>query len=220
MANYEIPWYWSRYVSAHLSQYDVRLPFLDNDFFDLLFRAPREGFDGSEFEMAAITRRKPELMRLHTNQGRGGAAPQPILGLVRRHIRYRAKVEKIFNWDTLPHSLHHWAARVDACFLYPLHLDRLILGWEYYSHYNRWFRKELAPVLQSVLLDAKTLARPFWNSASVTQLVSDHVQGRRNNLSQIRKILTIELIHRELLERTPRKCGRPDSVELHAAQAN
>ena len=200
VARREIPWYWSRCMSAHFSQYNLRLPFLDNEFFDLLFRAPREGYDGSDFEVAAISGRNPELMRVRTNQGRGGSAPAPISCLVRRFMLLQGRVEKVFNWDTLPHSLQHLAAQVDAQLLSPLRLDRLILGREYYLHYNRWFRNELAETVREILLDAKTLARPYWNADCVSQIVNDHVRGRRNNLAQIRKILTIELIHRELLE--------------------
>ena len=203
-------------MSAHFSQYNLRLPFLDNDFFDLLFRTPREGYDGSDFEVDAITRRRPELMRVRTNHGRGRSGPAPISGLVRRLMLSRARVEKIFNWDTLPHSMQHVAARVDAHLLSPLRLGRLILGCEYYLHYNRWFRNELAGALRDILLDSKTLARPYWNASCVRQIVDDHVHGRKNNLAQIRKILTIELIHRELLENCATHGSRAVSAEDRA----
>ena len=200
LARREIPWYWSRFMSAHFSQYNLRLPFLDNDVIELLFRVPRDGCDGSDAEVAAIHRRKPELMRVRTNHGRGGSGPAPISCLVRRFVLWRAQVEKIFNWDTLPHSMQHLAAQFDAHLLSPLRLDRFILGWEYYLHYSRWFRNELAATLEEILLDPRTLSRPYWNAPWVSQIVNDHVRGRKNNLAQIRKVLTIELIHRELLE--------------------
>jgi hypothetical protein len=98
--------------------------------------------------------------------------------------------------------LRHLPTRIDAFFLSPLHLDRLILGWEYFAHYNRWFRRELAAMLRDIIHDPKTLMRPYWNAHYLTKMVDDHVRGRKNNLGQIRKVLTVELIHRELLERT------------------
>jgi asparagine synthase (glutamine-hydrolysing) len=195
----EIPAYWSRFIGCELSQVSLRLPFLDNDFVELLYRAPSGGYDGSQFEIAAITRLKGELLAFRTNKGALGSGPLFVKAAFKKAARVRTLVEGALVWDSLPHSLHHVAARMDASVLTPLRLNKLILGSEYFRHYSHWFRNELAPFLKEVILDPVTLARPYWNPVYVTSLVSDHVSGRRNNMGEIRKVLAIEGIHRELL---------------------
>lgn len=196
----EIPWYWSRFIVPEMSQLTIRLPFLDKDFIDLLYQAPSQGFDGSRFEVSAIAKCRTGLMDIRTNQGAGGRCPAVVSRAVKAFIRARALTEKSFNWDVLPHSLQHAAAKVDTFLLSPLHLDRLVRGWEFFRHYNFWFRRDLSPYLKEMLLDSRTLSRPYWNPKYVEKTVNDHISGRRNNLSDIRKVLTIELIHRELLK--------------------
>lgn len=195
----EIPAYWSRFIGSELSQVSLRLPFLDNDFVDLLYRAPRGGYDGSQYETAAIAKLRGELLDFRTNKGALGSGPPFLRAACKKYARARTLVEGALVWDALPHSLHHLAARMDACVLSPLRLNRLILGQEYFRHYSHWFRNELGPYLKEVLLDSSTLTRPYWNPVYLTTLVNDHVGGRRNNMGEIRKVLAIELLHRELL---------------------
>jgi asparagine synthase (glutamine-hydrolysing) len=181
----EIPWYWARYTIPEMSQLIVRTPFIDNDLISLLYRAPREGFDGSAFELDTINKKNRELLAVQTNRWL-----HKIIGFA----------EKVFNWDVLPYSLHHTVARIDCFLLSPLNLDKLLLGTEYRRHYNKWFRCELSSYLKETLLDKRTLNRPYWNGKYLSQIVNDHVNGRGNYLSEIRKVLTIELIHRALVE--------------------
>jgi asparagine synthase (glutamine-hydrolysing) len=181
----EIPWYWARYTIPEMSQLIVRTPFIDNDLISLLYRAPREGFDGSAFELDTINKKNSELLAVQTNRW------------LHKTIGF---AEKVFNWDVLPYSLHHAVARIDCFLLTPLNLDKLLLGTEYRRHYNKWFRHELSSYLKETLLDNRTLSRPYWNGKYLSQIVNDHVSGRGNYLSEIRKVLTIELIHRTLVE--------------------
>lgn len=196
----ETPWYWSRFIASDLLQFTLRLPFLDNDFIDLLYRAPLSGYDGSDFEFTAACNYNPRLRDIRTNKGLGGKAPSLVSPIIQKLIRARALTEKVFTWDNMPHSLHHFAARVDALMLSPLHLNWLILGREYYRHYNHWFRNDLAACLRDMVLDSRTLSRPYWNTGYLAKMVDDHVRGRQNNMRDIRKVVTIELIHRELLD--------------------
>jgi hypothetical protein len=183
-----------------MSQLNLRSPFLDNDLVNLLYRAPHEGFNGSSFEMYAIARNKPRLLEIRTNLGLAGNAPPLISKAIRMTIRTRGLADKVLNWDTLPYSLQHMVAKVDARVLSPLYLDRLFRGFGYFRHYNLWFRQELAPYLREMLLDDRTLSRPYWNAKHLARIVNDHIDGRGRYLSEIRKVLTIELIHRTLVE--------------------
>jgi asparagine synthase (glutamine-hydrolysing) len=196
----EIPWYWSRFTVPQMSQMMLRSPFLDNDLVDLLYRAPREGFDGSGFEIAAISKNRSELLGIRTNKGELGQASSLISAIIKMIMKTRSLTDKALHWDVLPYSLHHVLTRIDSLILSPLHLNRLVFGSEYFVHYSSWFRQELATYLKDVLLDDRTLTRPYWNRQFLTRMVNDHVNGRRRYLKEIRKVLTIELIHRVFLD--------------------
>lgn len=196
----EIPWYWSRFTVPQMSQLTIRSPFLDRDFVDLLCAAPAGGFDGSEFELRAIYKNRRQLMDIRTNKGAGGKAPPLISSLVSLLIRGRTLAEKALSWDALPHSLHHAVTKADALVLSPLRLNSLVLGFQLFRNYNLWFRRELAGYLRGILLDRRTLARPYWNEMFLKKMVEDHVRGRRRYMAEIRKVLTLELVHRVLLE--------------------
>jgi asparagine synthase (glutamine-hydrolysing) len=196
----EIPWYWSRFTAAQMSQLTLRSPFLDNDLVDMLYRAPAAGFDGSKFELEAIGQNRRELLNVRTNQGAGGTAPHWISSIIHRFVKLRILSEKALLWDTLPRSLHHTVTKVDTLILSPLRLNRLLIGFEYYRQYNLWFRRELVSYVKEVALDSRTLSRPYWDAKAVRRIVYAHIRGRGRYLSEIRKVLTIELIHRLLVE--------------------
>ncbi|MEN6577168.1 MAG: hypothetical protein ABFD90_12560 [Phycisphaerales bacterium] len=200
MLRREIPWYWSKFTVPQMSQVMVRSPFLDNDLIRALYRAPREGYDGTTFELQAVKKYNEPLMAVRTNKGVGGSAPPVIDGLVRNVIRFRRLADRTLNWEILPHSMHHMVTRMDCRLLSPLHLDGLFLGYECYQHYNRWFRRELSPCVREILLDRTTLQRPYWDPAQLRKIVENHIEGRGRYLREIRKALTIELIHRVLVE--------------------
>jgi hypothetical protein len=178
----------------------MRSPFLDNDLLNLLFQAPANGFDGSGFERDCIKRSRNELMGIRTNKGTGGSSSPLISKIAQVVIRTRALSEKALSWEAVPHALHHVVTRLDSLVLSPLQLTRLVVGFEYFRHYNLWFRRELAPYLKEILLDQRTLSRPYWNPMGLTKLVNDHINGRGRYLAEIRKVLTIELILRTLIE--------------------
>lgn len=196
----EIPWYWMRFTIPEMSQLMVRTPYLDNDLVPLFYRVPIEGFDGSAFEIEFITKFNPSLLSIRTNVGAGGKAPPLINKAIKLFYLTRAITEKTLNWDELPYSLHHIVTRIDSSILTPLHLDRIVLGSEFFRHYNRWFRNELISYLKETLLNERTFERPYWNRNYLIKIINDHEKGRGRYLSEIRKVLTLELIHRVLLE--------------------
>jgi asparagine synthase (glutamine-hydrolysing) len=196
----EIPWYWARSTVAEMSQLMVRSPYLDNDFISLIYRAQNHSFNGSKFEINSIANNNRRLLDIRTNLGFGGKIPSIISKTIETAYKIRANTDKALNWDILPYSLHHFVNTIDTRILSPLHINRLILGFEYFRHYNKWFRHELASYLSNILLDERTLERIYWNSDILSRMVKDHISGRGRYLSEIRKVLTIEMIHRVLVE--------------------
>ena len=51
-----------------------------------------------------------------------------------------------------------------------------------------------------MLLDQKTLRRPYLNGNTVETMVQGHLRGNRNYTTEIHKVLTLELIHRLFLD--------------------
>ncbi|MDZ7331657.1 MAG: hypothetical protein ONB31_06735 [candidate division KSB1 bacterium] len=195
----EIPWFWATATVTEISQVMVRSPFLDNELIELLYRAPRAGFDGAEFQIAMIQHCRPDLLRIRTNKGLGGQTSL-LSGFLRASYKVRGLLDKSLCWDSLPNHLHHLVTRFDTAILKPLHLDRSIVGFEHFRQYGRWFRDELADQIKAILFDPRTLQRPYWNQQQVIRIINAHLAGRGRFLVELRKLLTLELIHRTLIE--------------------
>lgn len=196
-----IPWWWNGVVVSESSQVAVRSPFLDNDFISVLYRAPRgESGWGVEFELRLIKKNKPELMSIPTTGTYGGNYPALISQAVRKGLGLLLILDKIYIREMLPFGLTHLIGRLDHL-VSPLRLDRLLTGFAEFRRYRVWFRDQLAPYVQQVLLDKKTFERPFWNKEYLQKIVNEHIRGRGTYLREIRKALQIELIHRILIER-------------------
>jgi asparagine synthase (glutamine-hydrolysing) len=92
-----------------------------------------------------------------------------------------------------------WVAEIDHA-LSPLHLERLFLGRHKFYHFRVWYRDTLANYVREMLLDSRTLSRPYLERKGVEEIVSGHLKGNRNHTSAIHKLLTLELIHRQFLD--------------------
>ena len=110
-------------------------------------------------------------------------------------------LDKIYIRERLPYNMTHVVARLDKLLISPLHLDHVVMGFADFRRYRTWFRDELSAYLQDILLDEKTLNRPYWNKANLIKIVNDHIHGKGTYLREIRKVLQLELTHRVLMER-------------------
>lgn len=194
LIEYEIPWYFSGTTAAEYSQLTVRSPFLDNEFIELLYRAPGEPIDFGAFQLGTIAKHHPELARVMTNRGR--VAASTVQDIPRRALyKFLLRVDTLFVQAYLPYSLHHRVARLDR-----FQWSRAVMGYDKFLFYRVWFRRELAGYLREVLLDRRTLERPYWNRRYIETMVSDHIDGRGNYLLDISKVLTLEMIHRLFID--------------------
>src|SRR5260370_291923 len=64
-----------------------------------------------------------------------------------------------------------------------------------------WMLNELKDLIQTVFLDPKTLQRGYFNPDAVKQILNEHFSGRRNQSGPIWRLLILELLHRNFLER-------------------
>ena len=97
------------------------------------------------------------------------------------------------------YRMPQWLARLDHAFA-PLHLERLFIGRHKFHHFRVWYRDELSRRLKEMLLDSEARSRAYLHTGSLERMLKDHTDGRRNYTFEIHKILTLELIQRELIE--------------------
>src|SRR2546426_5988633 len=84
--------------------------------------------------------------------------------------------------------------------LSPSRLDRLSLGRHKFYHFRVWYRDALPGYVREMLLDPRTLCRPYLERNRLEAVVRDHLKGNRNYTTEIHKMLTLELLHRAFLD--------------------
>ncbi len=174
------------------SQLTLRSPYLDNEIVRTVFRAPRVD-SGEDVRLRLIREGSPELARLRTDRGLGLA--NPIVSAVRRaYLEFTFKAEYAYDY-----GMPQWVAKVDHA-LAPLHMERLWMGRHKLFHFRWWYRTILANYVQEILLDPRTLSRPYLERSGVQAVVRGHLKGNRNYTTEIHRLLSLELLHRLFLD--------------------
>lgn len=191
----QAPWYQHGLLSVERTQLSLRSPYLDNDLVRTAFRAPNSSivksdiFEDNDACVRLIADGSPELRRIPTDRGLGGASWHS-----RAWLEFSFKAEYAYDY-----GMPQWLARADH-FLSPLKLERMILGRHKFYHFRIWYRDQLSKYVREMLLDPKTLSRPYINASTLEMMVSSHLKGNRNYTVAIHKVLTLELIHRLFLD--------------------
>ena len=191
----QVPWHHYARFAVEQSQLTVRSPFLDNELVKLAYQAPAELSLNKDLTHRLIAECSPELANIPTDRGRmhrKGAATSK-LDVFRQEFMPRA--EYVYDY-----GMPQWLAKLDRL-MTPLHIERLFLGRQKFTHFRVWYRNELSNYLKEILLDSRTLSRPYLNGRHVEGAVLAHTSGRGNYTSEIHKLLSSELIQRELIER-------------------
>ncbi len=97
------------------------------------------------------------------------------------------------------YGMPNWLARLDGA-VRPLHLERLFLGRHKFNHFRVWYRDALGPYVREILLDPRTLKRPYVNGPGLEKAVRDHLAGRANHTTEIHRLLTTELAQRRFAD--------------------
>ena len=92
-----------------------------------------------------------------------------------------------------------WLARLDHAFS-PVRVEHAFLGRHKPFHFRVWYRDFINTYLRDVLLDPRSLSRPYLQAAMVEKIVLAHVSGYRNYTNELHKILSLELIHRMFVD--------------------
>ena len=190
----EIPWLRNLVFVCEQSQLTPRTPYLDNDLVALMYRAPINVRDDMELTLRLIADRNPVLGAIPSDRGFGGKRKFLLSTLFELYFEFLFKAEYAYNY-----GMPQWLAKINYIFQF-MHFERIFLGKHKFAHFRIWYRDELANYIKSILLDEKTLSRPYLNRTSVEEMVQDHTKGYCNYTTEISKILTVELLNRLLIE--------------------
>jgi asparagine synthase (glutamine-hydrolysing) len=190
----QAPWHHYGLLSLEQSQLSVRSPFLDNDLVKTVFRAPEQALTNDDLCLRLIADGNPKLQGIRTDRGVGGRLPKWAAAVQRACLQFTFKAEYAYDYG-MPQSV----ARVDHA-LSRLHLEQLFLGRHKFYHYRTWYRDVLGNYVREMLLDPRTLSRPYLNRRILEEIVKGHLKGDRNYTSAIHKILTLEHLHRLFID--------------------
>ncbi len=182
------------------SQLTIRSPYLDNDFVRTVFRAPAPAFAKSDIfskkdvSLRLIADGNATLRQIRTDRGLAGSEGRLSSAVARAFLEFTFKAEYAYDY-----GMPQWIAQIDHLFS-PVHLERLFLGRHKFYHFRIWYRDALSKYVQEMLLDSRTLSRPYLERKGLETMVRAHLKGDRNYTSEIHKVLTLELLHRLFLD--------------------
>lgn len=188
----QAPWYHYGLLALEETQVSLRSPFLDNELVRAVFRAPNSVLASYDMCLRLIADGTPALRGIPTDRGVGRLGS--IGSALQKMEEFLVKAEYAYDY-----GMPQWLARIDHA-LYPLHLERLFLGRHKFNHYRVWYRDALASYIRAILLDKRTLSRPFVEKRTVENVVQGHLKGNRNYTNEIHTILTLELLHRVFID--------------------
>jgi hypothetical protein len=187
----QIPWYSFNRLQAEQSVLTIRSPFMDNSLLEAIYQGPEVSTRSREVSLRLISDGDRRLAEIMTD--RGVTFPKrPSWLMTRAYYEFIFKMEYYAS-----HGMPRLVASLDK-HLGPISLERNFLGRNKYYHLRQWFRDELAPYVQSILLDERTLSREYLDRAAVIKAVNGHISGHENNTHTINKLLTLELTNRLL----------------------
>jgi asparagine synthase (glutamine-hydrolysing) len=190
----QAPWYHYGIFAVEQSQIARRSPFLDNDIVRTVFRAPETALVTSDACLRLIADGDPGLRQIRADRGLAGNHGPLTAAMARAFHEFTFKAEYAYDY-----GMPQWVARIDNFFA-PFHPERLFLGRHKFYHFRVWYRDALAAYVREMLLDRRTLSRPYLRRNTVETIVQSHLRGDRNYTTEIHKVLTLELLHQLFLD--------------------
>jgi asparagine synthase (glutamine-hydrolysing) len=196
----QTPWHQYGLLALEQTQLTLRSPYLDNDLVRTAFRAPNctvpksDLFEDNDDCSRLIADGNEALRAIRTDRGLGGRPGQWSTPIARTFQEFTFRAEYAYDY-----GMPQWVARINHAF-FPLHLERLFLGRHKFCHFRVWYRDALSGYVREVLLDPRTLSRPYLHRSMVETMVRSHLSGARNYTTEIHKVLTLELLHRLFLD--------------------
>ena len=192
----QVPWHHFSRLSLEQSQLTLRSPYLDNDLVQLVFRAPAELATSNELSLRLIADGDAGLGKIGTDRGVLYDSLPVITKLKHLLQEFTFKAEYAYDY-----GMPHWLAKIDNTFS-ALHFEKLFLGRHKFYHFRLWYRDALAGYLKEILLDPRTRSRSYLQSSCMEKMVNNHTSGRENHTYALHRILTSELLQRQLIEQS------------------
>jgi len=190
----QAPWHHYGLLALEQTQLSLRSPYLDNALIRAIFQAPASALANNDISLRLIADGSTALGKIRTDRGLTAINGHASAALVRHWLEFTFKAEYAYDY-----GMPHWAARIDHAFSW-MSMERLFLGRHKFYHFRVWYRDALAAYVQEILLDQRTLSRPFLQRDAVEAIVRRHVKGDHNYTTEIHTLLNLELIHRIFLD--------------------
>lgn len=190
----QAPWFdYSRY-SVEQSQMVQITPFMDNDLIRLLYQAPDNMLEAKDVRMILVKDGRRGLSKIPTDRGYLGDDNKIVIA-VRHFIReILFKIEYYFSY-----GMPNWLAKLN-CWLSYFEVEKMFLERNKYYNFRRWFGSELSDFVKDILLDDRTLKRPFVNNTELRRMVNNHINKTENHTTSINRMISVELAFRLLVE--------------------
>ena len=186
----QAPWHHYSLLSLEQTQLSVRSPYLDNEFVRTVYTAPASALTSNDISLRLIADGDMKQRRIRTDRGLGGDSGPMASWFMNQWLEFTFKAEYAYDYG-MPQAV----ARVDHMFSWA-HFERLFLGRHKFYHFRIWYRDAVANYVKEMLLDERTLSRPYVNRKTLEAIVLGHTRGIRNHTLAIHKLLTLELQHR------------------------
>jgi asparagine synthase (glutamine-hydrolysing) len=190
----QAPWHYYGLLALESSQVSMRTPYVDNELVRTFYRAPASTLGNNDLRVRMIWDGNPELGKIRTDLGFAGWGGKAVERMSSEIHRFTMRAEYAYDYG-MPQRL----AKIDHR-LSMLHLERIFLGRYKFAHYRVWYRDTLADYVREMLLDSRTLSRPYLNRDFVESMVEGHLRGDRNYTTAIHTTLTLEHLHRLFLD--------------------
>jgi len=184
------PWHHYGVLELEQTQVAVRTPFLDNDLVKTVYRAPKIENLNQECRVRLVQSGNPALSSLRTDRGTRGLNSY----LTRAALQFTFKAEYCYDY-----GMPQWVASLDHMFSW-VHFERMWIGRHKIFHMRPWYRDYLPDYVREMLLDSRSLSRPYLNKDAVTNIVTRHLDGTRNYTIELNRLLTLELTHRLFID--------------------
>jgi asparagine synthase (glutamine-hydrolysing) len=191
----QVPWHHHSRLSVEQSQLTMRSPYLDNDLVRLAYQAPQGQELSKTPALRFVADNSAKLAAIPTDRGLLHRPTPALTALGNLYQEFMFKAEYAYDY-----GMPQWLAPIDNA-LKPLRPERMFLGRHKFYHFRVWYRDKLSAYLQDVLLDPRTAARPHLADGRLKALVGEHLAGTHNHTTALHQALSIELIHRQLVER-------------------
>jgi asparagine synthase (glutamine-hydrolysing) len=180
------PWHHFGVLELEQTQVAVRTPYLDNDLVKTVYQAPKVENINQNSRLRLLLTGNPALATLRTDRGTRGLNWY----LTRAALEFSFKAEYTYDY-----GMPQWLAKLDHAFSF-VHFERMWVGRHKIFHFRPWYRDYLGNYVREMLLDSRSLSRPYLNPEMVKSIVAGHLKGTSNYTIELNRLLTLELAHR------------------------